>query len=101
MKACLFRCFFAVAASLVVFSSNVWADDILQTIGGVNNMLYGIAAGIAVLMITFHAIRWKTAGGPAEREEARRGIINVVLGLIIIILAATIVSMVYVIPPSA
>jgi len=74
------------------------AEDFIQTIGGVNTLLYGIAAGIAALMITLHAIRWKVAGGPHERDEAKRGIINVILGLMLIIVAATIVNLLYVKP---
>lgn len=85
----------------VFFSRIVYAQDIMATLGSVNSMLYGIAAGLAVLMITFHAIRWKMAAGPAEREEAKRGMINVVFGLIIIMLAATLISMIYVVPPEA
>jgi len=46
--------------------------EILDTIGGVNNLLYGIAAGIATLMITLHAIKWKTADNPNDREQAKK-----------------------------
>lgn len=73
-------------------------SGIIETIGGINNLLYGIAAGIATLMITIHAVKWKTAGSPADREEAKRGIINVILGLIVIIIAAALVSLIYVKP---
>ena len=75
------------------------AAGIIETVGGLNNLLYGIAAGIAALMITLHAIRWKTADNPSEREEAKKGIINVILALIIIMSAAAIVSVIYVTPP--
>lgn len=71
------------------------AQDIASTVGGLNNLLYGVAAGIAALMITIHAIRWKTAGSPAEREAAKKGILNVILGLALIIVAASLVEMVY------
>jgi len=69
--------------------------DVLDTIGGINNLLYGVAAGIAALMITLHAIRWKTASSPAERQDAKKGMVNVILGLIIIMLALTIVGLIY------
>jgi hypothetical protein len=71
------------------------AEDIIETIGGINTLLYGIAAGIAALMITFHAIKWKTAAGPNDREEAKRGIINVILGLILIMIAASLVGLLF------
>ena len=82
----------------IFLNINSVSADIIETIGGINNLLYGIAAGIAILMITIHAIKWKTASSPADREEAKRGIINVILGLIIIIIAASLVSLIYVKP---
>jgi C1A family cysteine protease len=72
---------------------------ILDTIGGINTLLYGIAAGIAALMITMHAVKWKTAENPSEREEAKRGMINVILALILIMIAATLVRVLFVKPP--
>ena len=74
---------------------------ILDTIGGVNTLLYGIAAGIAALMITMHAVKWKTADNPNDREEAKRGMINVILALILIMIAAALVSVLFVKPPEA
>ena len=74
---------------------------ILDTISGVNTLLYGIAAGIAALMIAMHAVKWKTADNPNDREEAKRGMINVILALILIMIAATLVSVLFVKPPEA
>ena len=61
-------------------------------IGNINSVLYGIAAGIAILLIAIHGIRWKLADSPEAKEEAKRGILNVILGLAIIIIAATLVA---------
>ena len=80
--------------------SPAYAADIIETVGGLNNLLYGIAAGIAALMITLHAVKWKTADNPSDREEAKRGIINVILALMLIMIAATVISVIYVTPPS-
>jgi type IV secretory pathway VirB2 component (pilin) len=66
-----------------------------ETVGGVNNVLYGVAAGIALLLITLHAVKWKTAENPTDREEAKKGMINVVIGLIVIMIAATLVTMLF------
>ncbi len=79
--------------------SPAYAEDIIETVGGLNNLLYGIAAGLAALMITLHAIRWKTADNPSDREEAKRGIINVILALILIMITAAVISVIYVTPP--
>ncbi len=63
-------------------------------IGDINAILYGIAAGVAILLIVIHGVRWKTAGSAEGREEAKRGILNVILGLVVIIIAAALVSLV-------
>jgi hypothetical protein len=77
----------------------VYAADIIETVGGLNNLLYGVAAGIAALMISLHAVKWKTADNPLDREEAKKGIINVILALILIMSAAAVISVIYVTPP--
>jgi len=86
---------------IIIFSiaMQVHAADILETVGGLNNLIYGIAAGLAALMITLHAIRFKTADNPTDREEAKRGIINVIFALILIIVAGAVISVIYVKPP--
>ena len=86
---------------LFLFLSPQVHAAILDTIGGVNTLLYGIAAGIAALMITMHAVKWKTADNPNDREEAKRGMINVILALILIMIAAALVSVLFVKPPEA
>jgi hypothetical protein len=86
---------------LVLFlflSLQVYAD-LLTTLGGVNTLLYGVAAGIAALMITMHLVRWKTAENSNEREEAKKGIIHVILALILIMIAGTLVGILFVKPP--
>lgn len=80
---------------LIILACGNAAADVIETIEGVNSLLYGVAAGIATLMITIHAIKWKTGGSPADREEAKRGIINVILGLILIMIAASVVTVIY------
>ena len=88
---------------IIIFSiaTQVHAADILETVGGLNNLIYGIAAGLAALMITLHAVRWKTADNPSDREEAKRGMINVILALILIIVAGAVISVIYVKPPES
>jgi hypothetical protein len=74
--------------------------DILATIGGVNTLLYGVAAGIAALMIAMHAVKWKTAENPSDREAAKKGLINVILALVLIMIAAALVGVAFVKPPA-
>lgn len=66
----------------------------VDIINDVNTMLYGIAAGVAILLIAIHGIKWKMASSPEGREDAKRGILNVILGLAIIIIAAALVSLI-------
>jgi hypothetical protein len=66
-----------------------------EIVGGVNNLLYGVAGGIALLLIMLHILRWKTADSTIERNEAKKGIINVIIGLIVIIVAATLVTLLF------
>jgi hypothetical protein len=87
--------------SIFLIATQVHAADILETVGGLNNLVYGIAAGLAALMITLHAIRWKTADSPSGREEAKRGMINVILALILIMVAGALISVIYVQSPEA
>ena len=82
---------------LISFSFTAKAD-LIGTILSVGSILYGIAAGLAALMIVLHAVRWKTASGMQEREDAKKGIVNVVLGLALIAIAASVVSMIFIKP---
>jgi hypothetical protein len=72
-----------------------------ETVGGVNSLLYGIATGIALLLITVQAVKWKTSENSKDRDEAKKGMFNVILGLIIIIIAATLVSLLFSKPPNS
>lgn len=66
----------------------------VNIIWDINTILYGITAGIAILMIVLYGIKWKIADNPEAREEAKRGILNVILGLAIIIIAANLVALI-------
>ena len=85
--------------TILSIAYQAYAANILETVGGLNNLVYGIAAGLAALMITLHAVRWKTADNPNDREEAKRGMINVILALILIMVAGAVISAIYVKPP--
>jgi len=88
-----------VSAAAVLFTGSVSADPLIDALGGINNLIYGIAAGIAALLIALQAIKYKTAAGPAEREEAKKGIINVIVGLAIIMVAGYMVGLIYYVEP--
>ncbi len=84
-----------VSTQMVAGSTTATSQTFSETIGDINYILYGIAAGIAILLIAIHGIKYKTTDNPDVRENAKRGIINVVIGLAIIIIAAALVSMMF------
>ena len=80
---------------LILSGASTVKADILGDLGGLNNIMFGVAAGLAALVIVIQAIKWKTSESRIEREQAKRAIINVVLGLIIVLIAVSLVSVFY------
>jgi hypothetical protein len=83
---------------LLLFSGSAHAA-IGDTLKNINGTIYGIAAGIAVLMMATHALRYKATDNPGEREYAKKGIINVVLAILILSIASSLVSTLFAKPP--
>jgi Na+-driven multidrug efflux pump len=72
------------------------ANAICSIFGNIYFFLYSIAGGIGVVVITLQGIRWtSSAEDQSIRKSAKQGIIHVVIGLIIVMLAVTIVEMVF------
>ena len=54
-----------------------------------------IAGAIAILIIVINGIKWTTSSDdPGARKKAREGVVHAVIGLIIVLLAATIIGMI-------
>ncbi len=54
-----------------------------------------IAAGVAIVIITINGIKWiGSSDDPGARKQAKEGIIHAVVGLIIVLIAVNIVSLV-------
>ncbi len=88
-----------IKISVILLIPNLVTAGVMgETVADMISLLYGIAAGFAVLLIVVHGVKWKTATNPAAREEAKKGIIMVILALLIIIIAGTIVTMIYKLP---
>jgi hypothetical protein len=77
----------------------VRAGAVEDVIENVKIFLYSITAGIAALLLIIHGIKLKSATSPQERNEVKKGIIYVILGLALIIIAASFVELIYKIPP--
>jgi len=84
-----------VSAAAVLFTGSVRADPLIDSLANMIDAIYGVAAGIAALLIVLQAVKYKTAAGPVERDEAKRGILNVVIGLAILLVAGYVVGLIY------
>lgn len=91
--------FICILILFFTFSKIVNAGALEDALNEFKNLLYITAAGVAALILVIHGIRLKLAGSPSEREEAKKGIIFVILGLVLIILAVMIVGLIYKTPP--
>jgi hypothetical protein len=55
-----------------------------------------IAGGVAIVIIVLQGVKWTgSAEDPGARKQAKQGIIHVVVGLVIVLLAVWIVGMVF------
>lgn len=89
---------------LVFLAATASADEVSDVISKVNGalcnvllLLYVIAPAIGSLVITMQGIKWiASEADPGARKEAKEGVIHVVVGLIIVLLAIPIVSMIMV-----
>lgn len=58
--------------------------------------MQAIAGGVAVLVIVVNGVKWiGSSDDPGARKQAKEGIIHAVVGLVIVIIAVEIVSLVY------
>lgn len=71
------------------------AQSLMESVSGINDLFYGVAAGVASLMLVFQAVKWKTAECPAERQAAKKGMFTVLMALVVVILAGTAVETMY------
>ena len=90
-----------ISAILIYFFAKTASAQILVGLDEIDNftqMLIAMSGGLAILMIGFHALNCVTSETSDERKEAKDGIINVFIGLIIIILTFILVDLLYTAP---
>ena len=87
----------AVAAYVSAASAATSATSaICQVLSNIQWMLYMIAAGVGVVVITLQGIKWTgSAEDPGARKQAKQGIIHAVVGLLIVLMAVWIVGLVF------
>ena len=57
--------------------------------------LFDVAAAMAVLVVAIQGLKFVTSETPADREEAKKGLIYVLMGLLVVFLAVRIVCGIY------
>ena len=69
---------------------------ICNVLHNIQILLYAIAGGVGVVVITLQGIKWAgSAEDPGARKQAKQGIIHAIIGLIIVLLAVWIVVLVF------
>lgn len=61
----------------------------------INDAVLQTAAGLAVLLIAIHGVKWITSDNPQDRADVKKGLTYVILGLLMAYLAKRIVEAVY------
>ena len=71
-------------------------NAICNILYNIRDLLFYIAAGVAVVVITLQGIKWAgSADDPGARKQAKQGIVHAVVGLIIVMIAVWIVVLVF------
>jgi len=61
--------------------------ELQRSISGIENIIYGIAAGLAIIMFVINGLRLATSDDAVTRNNAKQSIIYVVIGLAVIAVA--------------
>jgi hypothetical protein len=84
------------AAITVSTGASNAATTLCSILMSIEYMLYFIAAAVGIVVIVLQGIKWAgSAEDPGARKQAKQGIIHAIIGLIIVVLAVTIVTMVF------
>lgn len=81
-----------VLVSVLFFLSGFAAAD---EMGELVSALKVIAAALAVLLISVQGLKYVTAEAPDDRAEAKKGLIWIIVGLLVVAIAANLVCGLY------
>ncbi len=81
------------------FEGMTTASQIATRLGSIlcaiMTILLMVAAGIAIIIVVIQGIKWTaSADDPGARKTAKGGIIHAIIGLIIVIIAVEVISMI-------
>ncbi len=83
----------AAAIATAASSAKAKICDILDNIQW---LLYMIAGGVGIVVITLQGIKWAgSAEDPGARKQAKQGIIHAIIGLLIVLMAVWVVTLVF------
>lgn len=86
----------AMIASAQSASTTYATSVICNVLVSIRTVLYLIAGGIGVVVITLQGVKWAgSADDPGARKQAKEGIIHAIVGLIIVLVAVAVVAMVF------
>ncbi len=70
--------------------------ELRKNVGDIEGIIYGIAAGIAILMLTINGIRLLTSEDSISRDNAKKSMVYVILSLLIIVIAVKFIGYVWI-----
>lgn len=70
-----------------------------KTTDDIRGMIYGAAAGLAVLLLAINGMKLLTAEDAAARSGAKKGVVYIIIGLAVIVSALSFIEDVYKTPP--
>jgi len=81
------------------FEGMTTASQIATRLGSIlcaiMTILLMVAAGVAIIIIIIQGIKWtSSADDPGARKQAKDGIVHAIIGLIIVIIAVEVISMI-------
>ncbi|MEA3254714.1 MAG: PKD domain-containing protein [Candidatus Altiarchaeota archaeon] len=74
--------------------------ELNKTTGDIQTIIYGIAAGIAILMLTISGMSLLTSDDAVTRGNAKKSIGYIILGVVVIVSAVNIIGSIYKNPPT-
>ena len=70
--------------------------ELRKSVNGIENIIYGTAAGLAVLLLAINAVRLMSAEDSLTRSNAKKGIAYVALSLLLILIAVKFIEYVWI-----
>jgi hypothetical protein len=90
--------FFTLAAMMLFLSNFAIAQPLppeMSEITSLTNGIATVAGSLGALMLAYAGLRWLMADGPQERDDARKTIIYIIIGLLVVSATTDLVHALY------